>query len=376
MTTIASDVLGRWRRDMASKFPPDRVDSFIARHRGLIEDMIERKLARRPWFSIFNERGGVPRDEMPGYRRARDVARGLFAWCSLLIEEAPADLDLRPALEYLGSTRGSWDGDEFDDDPSVLAAELPDLVGTSAMFWSPEETGDLLVDVMEARDGIRTAKEVEDAIADRIWSDERRLELRSIDKVTACEFIRLHHSALPACNPRGMMYAIGAFIQGEMIAAATAGTPTGRWGESGCPADGTLELTRIASIRGLTRVDRRGRTVPINASSALASRLMDLLPASGRNGVVGCRFVTYSLTTERASTYLALVAKGLRPVALRRGVPPSGARSASEHSLADADKIVWEAGQAARPPHWALVPPERRGGAIRAFDAFSEVNRK
>lgn len=51
-------------------------------------------------------------------------------------------------------------------------------------------------------------------------------------------------------------------------------------------------------------------------------------------------------------------------------------RGSVEHSLADADKIVWEAGQAARPPHWALVPPERRGGAIRAFDAFSEVNRK
>lgn len=361
---------------MAGRFPPDRVESFIARHRGVIEDMIERKLTRRPWFSIYNERGGVPREEMPGYRRARDAARGLFAWCSSLVDEAPADLDLLPALEYLGSTRGSWHEDECDEDPSVLAAELPDLVGTAAMFWSPEETGDLLVDVMEARDGIRTAEEVQNAIADRIWSDERRLELRSIDKVRACEFIRTHHSALRVCNPRGMMYAIGAFIQGEMIAAATAGTPSGRWGESGCPVDGILELTRIASIGGLTRIDRRGRTVPINASSALASRLMDLLPASGRNGVAGCRFVTYSLTTERASTYLALVAKGLRPVALRRGAAPSGARSASEHSLAEVDKIVWEAGEAARPPRWELVPPERRGGAIRAFDAFSEANRR
>lgn len=147
-------------------------------------------------------------------------------------------------------------------------------------------------------------------------------------------------------------------------------------GEGGCPVDGILELTRIASVGGLTRTDRRGRIVPINASSALAARLMDLLPASGRNGVAGCRFVTYSLTTERASTYLALVAKGLRPVAFRRGGAPSGARSGSEHSLAEADKIVWEAGETARPPRWDLVPLERRIGAIKAFDAFSEASRR
>ena len=72
-------------------------------------------------------------------------------------------------------------------------------------------------------------------------------------------------------------------------------------------------------------------------------------PFSGRRGVEGCRFVTYSLIGERASTYLALVSKGLRPVALRRGKAPSGARG-STASLSDVDKIVWEAGPAARQP--------------------------
>jgi hypothetical protein len=42
-------------------------------------------------------------------------------------------------------------------------------------------------------------------------------------------------------NPRGMMYAIGALWRdetrrgGELIAVATAGTPTGRWGPGECP---------------------------------------------------------------------------------------------------------------------------------------------
>jgi len=116
----------------------------------------------------------------------------------------------------------------------------------------------------------------------------------------------------------------------------------------------------------LTRIDRRGRTVPVNASSALAARVIDLLSFSGRRGVEGCRFVTYSLIDERASTYLALVSKGLRPVALRRGKAPSGARG-STASLSHVDKIVWEAGPAARQPDWKLLPEDQRAGAARAF---------
>lgn len=213
-------------------------------------------------------------------------------------------------------------------------------------------------------------------IADRIWESERHLELRSIDKEQACDFVARHHSLLPYCNPRGMMYAIGAFWRldaddhedhgrRKLVAVATAGTPTGRWGPGPCPVDGILELTRIASVSGLTRQDRRGRTVPVNASSALASRLIDLLPSSGRRGTVGCRFVTYSVVGERATTYLALIAKGLRPVGIIRGKSPKGAHG----EVAWLDKIVWEAGPAARDPDWSVLPEERRGGAVRAFDS-------
>jgi hypothetical protein len=63
----------------------------------------------------------------------------------------------------------------------------------------------------ESRGGIMPDDEVRDQIADRIWEAEKHLELRSIDKEQACEFVARHHSLLPYCNPRGMMYAIGAY---------------------------------------------------------------------------------------------------------------------------------------------------------------------
>ena len=68
---------------------------------------------------------------------------------------------------------------------------------------------------------------------------------------------------------------------------------------------------------------------------------------------------------ERATTYLALVAKGLRPVGLIRGKPSKGASG----EIAMMDKIVWEAGPAARAPDLSVLPPDRRSGAIRAFEA-------
>jgi hypothetical protein len=76
--------------------------------------------------------------------------------------------------------------------------------------------------------------------------------------------------------------------------------------------------------------------------------------------------VTYSVVGERATTYLALVAKGLRPVGIIRGKQAKG----GEGEVAMMDKIVWEAGPAARAPEWEALPEERRRGAMRAFEAF------
>jgi hypothetical protein len=204
------------------------------------------------------------------------------------------------------------------------------------------------------------------------------LRLVNLSRKTACAFVEAHHSALPYCNPRGMLYALGAVVDGPkgrptLVAVATAGTPSGAWNSRGCSQHGTLELTRVASVQGLKAKDRRGRVRPLGASSKLTSRLIDLLPQSGRRGERGCRFVTYSLSSEAGTTYLSLAAKGLRPVAFSRGRRTTGARAkAGPQNLAHVDKIVWEAGPAAREPRWDLVPMRQRSGAERAFAQFRD----
>jgi hypothetical protein len=378
---VLNRVLPRWRATLSPSYSTADLDGFIQRNRHLLERLVSDAMRRRrssskvrtpQWFELYNPRGGVPRDTLPGYRRARADAAAIFERALALLDEPAGEIDLASALAVLGivETEGEYEEDEA----LAVADELPFLVG--AVGWAPEEVGDMLAAVMDtwSRGGLLSDDEVKARIADRIWEAERHLELRSIDKEQACDFVARHHSLLPYCNPRGMMYAIGAFWQRdegrhgpELVAVATAGTPTGRWGPGACPVDGILELTRIASISGLTRHDRRGRTVPVNASSALAARLIDLLSTSGRRGAVGCRFVTYSVVGERATTYLALVAKGLRPVGIIRGKQAKG----GEGEVAMMDKIVWEAGPSARPPVWGALPEDRRRGAMRAFDAFA-----
>jgi len=377
---VLNRVLPRWRATLSPRYTTADLDGFIRRNRDLLESIVSDAMTRRRpspkvraphWFELYNPRGGVPRETLPGYRRARDEAGTIFDRALALLDEPAGEIDLASALAVLGiaETEGEYDEDEA----LAVADELPFLVG--AVGWTPEEVGDMLAAVMDSwsRSGLLSDDDVRTRIADRIWEAERHLELRSIDKEQACEFVARHHSLLPYCNPRGMMYAIGAFWQRdegrrgpELVAVATAGTPTGRWGPGACPVDGILELTRIASISGLTRHDRRGRIVPVNASSALAARLIDLLSSSGRRGTAGCRFVTYSVVGERATTYLALVAKGLRPVDTIRGKQAKG----GDGEVAMMDKIVWEAGPAARPPMWEALPEDRRRGAMRAFDAF------
>ncbi len=222
-------------------------------------------------------------------------------------------------------------------------------------------------------------------VADALGQDsilEGGIRLVNLPRSAACKFIVLHHSALPYCNLRGMMYALGAVVPGRdgkllLVAVATANTPSSRWNSRGCSQHGTLELTRIASIGGLKTRDRKGRVRPLAASSKLTARLMDLLPQSGRRGEKGCRFVTYSLESEAGTTYLSLASKGQRPVQYNEGQAPSGARKkAGPRSLAQMNKIVWEAGPAARPPKWDLVPARQRQGAQRAFGQYLALQRR
>jgi hypothetical protein len=104
------------------------------------------------WFELYNPRGGVPRESVPGYRRASEHAAVIFDRALALLDEPSSEIDLASALAVLGSTddEGEYDYDEA----SAVASELPFLVG--AIDWTPEEVGDLLVAVMDtySRGGI------------------------------------------------------------------------------------------------------------------------------------------------------------------------------------------------------------------------------
>ncbi len=204
-------VLYRFREALASRYTDAEMESFIERKRLELEVLVSQGQRPRHWFELYNHRGGVPRDSLPGYRRARELAAAIFARSLALLDEPAGELDLGPALAMLGSLE--YEGEYDEAEALADAHDLPFLVGT--VDWSPEEVGDLLVAAMdtEARGGIVPDDTVKAQIADRIWEAEKHLELRSLDKHQACDFISRHHSLLPYCNPRGMMYAIGAYWQ-------------------------------------------------------------------------------------------------------------------------------------------------------------------
>ena len=317
--TILARILPAWRAEVGDRVSDAEFDAFVRDNEAKILVRLHAWYSRRAsaddpqWIKRYNPIAGVPRQQQPGWQRARRTAEIIFDDALCLLDQNPVDLDIKPALDLLGVTPAWAVHPEFpfdedfwrEADSAIRPEELLTLLGTEALGWSLKDTTDLLEAVLDStpRGGLRDEEEIKVAIADRIWGGPHgRLELVSLDKPTACAFVEEHHSTLPYCNPRGMMYALGARLGGELVAVATAGTPTGRWGGDACPVDGILELTRIASVGGLTREDRRGRVVPVNASSALAARLLDLLPFSGRRGVTGCRFVTYSLEGEAATT--------------------------------------------------------------------------
>lgn len=320
-------------------------------------------------------------------------------------------------------TPQGWRTDDWYDSAEIvydLVLYRPDELGAvlGVGEWDPYDAGDLISAF--AQESERFGGAVPDElfvqqIADTIYPDPRygKLVLRTVPKKEAFAFVKEHHSTLggDAKLPPKTMYAIGAyqlqaFKRPRLVAVALAGGPTANWrmkdatgqwtgwmygqkmripGQPGevfvprrpaCNKFGILELTRIASIGGLYRVNRKGKRVPLNASSMLAARMMDLLPVSGRHGEQGCLFTTYSMTNEKGTTYLSLVDKGLRPVSRREGKKrATGARAGGKGTAqAHVDKIRWEYGPSALPPQWwvleGVVPPEKIEGYAQAFERY------
>lgn len=297
-------------------------------------------------YERFGDRG-APKPGEKGYRAtsaeraaAEERAADIFDTAASWMHGVDAALVHDAMLRAWGH---DGDGDDGGDPWGVAPEDLPDLLGWPEA--SVEDAADTLQVVMEATDPMMPGRwrrgQVEAIIADTMApAGPLRLVNVSIDEAMA--FIKEHHSAMPVGNPRGLMYAIGVKKGGRLVAVATAGTPTGRWKDP----HKVLELTRIAS----------DGTVK-NASSKLAARLLDLAPKSTRDAADDWLFVTYSLASERGTTYRALREKGLRPVARVRGKAGGGGGNRSGNLLGYAadDKIRWEAGPMAAEAKWEII---------------------
>ena len=107
---VLDRVLPRWRATLASRYSPGDLDSFIERNRAVLESLVSQAMMRRRpsaktpnWFELYNPRGGVPRETLPGYRRAREQAAAIFDRALSLLDEPAGEIDLASALAVLGS---------------------------------------------------------------------------------------------------------------------------------------------------------------------------------------------------------------------------------------------------------------------------------
>lgn len=325
------------------------------------------------WIRSMGQLGASPRDARRDlqWEEARRNALVLTGTAKLYALEP----EVYTTLIHMGYFEDAV-GHEVLDESDILFEpdELPGLLGSDVYGMDAYDTANLLYMASEALEGIRDEDELVGDLSRWLYDRvEGSMILRPVSKEVAAQFIEAHHSQFGYLNPKGLLYAIGAYWPPDrLISVATVNTPTGALGDRpDCPFDGMVELTRIASIGGLRRTDRKGRSVPVGASSALAARVLDRLEESGRRGTPGCLFVTYSLPTERGTTYLSLITKGLRPVGMTQvKKKQTGARKGATRSKPAVPKVRWEAGPAALPPEWSTIRPDYREKAQAAHNTW------
>ena len=341
------------------------------------------------WAHGWGRRGALPREMDPRYMIAldeailiEDQARRLALDPYFQLAVFPAMWEMRAvppgifveedAFPAWGDTAG-WDAFYKDNPMAFRPEELAMILGATAAGLTVQDAFDILF--VPSYEAYFPRESLVRQIAEAIYQGPYgRLYLVNLTKEQVADYVAKHHSALPEASMRGALYGIGGMFGHELVAVALANTPSGAVRAPDCPQDGVLDLSRVASGRpGLTTVNRKGKTVPVSASSALTARVIDLLPGSGRRGVVGCLFVTYSLPSEMGTTYVSLATKGLRPTRRTKRVEKlTGSRAGADPdvNLGLEQKVRWEAGPAAAPPDWSLIPKRLRRGAELAFDSY------
>jgi hypothetical protein len=317
------------------------------------ETVVLASLVKKEWATLYDyfgsEAAPVPGDKR--YKKPPRTKDSVAAEWREIIETIQALWTSAPGammaiLQYAGRLDevGEGLGDESLLEYGWSPEELGWLIGTHAWDLNGDDVAALIQQV--SPDG--TAQLEAELVEWALWrfGHKDKLWLCPVDKARATAWVAAHHSKLGKLNPRGLMYTLGCCRGEELVAVAAAGTPSGFRGCPGCHQHGALELSRVASD-GTTR----------NASSMLTSRMIDLVPTSGRAGHPGRLFLTYSLVGERGAPYRALRQLGLRPVLLTNpAAKASGSRAKSgASSLKSVPKVRWEAGPAAAVARWDLL---------------------
>jgi hypothetical protein len=355
-----------------------------------------------PW---PGERGYIPPPERVTWEQAaafvRDVLRHLQdgeagPMIAEWLDDAEAlPMEWRPDDDYDDDGLG-YDAD-YDTGPLFDIRDLPAMLGYPAVdpytmadlvayVWRAQDEADLWDVGLDARTPLAerlvvgiVREALEESLLDAGGDAARRQRLVPLPKDDAAAFVRHAHSAFKEANPKGFLAAYGLKVGHALLGVAWLSTPSGRFEDRpGLPKASIVELARVATLRE----DDGGVK---GASSKLVARALDLLPRLGRPRkdpttgawvpTPGLLLVTYSLLTERGTTYLALADRGLRPVGLTdKRASATGTRAGSSASRPLEQKVIWHYGPAAHPPRWDVLPPaadpKQVAGAVKQFDAW------
>ena len=365
--------LAHVRAQLPPELSGERLRQFLATHGAALREQLAAQLAETPaadrvpkgtaLWPLFAAQG-APQPGERGYRPPHapldDLAAGMLDRALALLE-APEFFWAWSAARRVLGVEAWWTSTERDpEEDAVQADELLWMVGVPARLSSRRlrraEQLQVALEVTQvamevegralARATTRAGQPLARYVGVGLLADHLAplapLRLVNVGKAEAAAFVEAHHSSLPCLNPRGLMYAIGAEVDGRLVAVATAGSPTGRWQR--VPPRNVLELTRLAS----------DGTTP-HAASMLVARLLDLRAHSRRGRPdEPALFVTYQLSEAEGAVYRALADKGLRRAAKVKGRAPGGARGAGTTTpcqrrtgvttaLSHLDKYRWEA---------------------------------
>lgn len=174
---------------------------------------------------------------------------------------------------------------------------------------------------------------------------EDSIRVVHVTREEAEEFTKTHHSLLgeSGINRRGLLCTIGAEVDGKLVAIATANSPSGR----GANQMREVDLSRVASDGSVKGV-----------SSLLAGIILNLTLEGKlrRETTMSPLLSTFSVLSEIGSTYMALLAEGLRPVSLSvKKKNATGSRKGASAPATGLTKIRWEAGDDAEPANLEIA---------------------